>query len=190
MIIRPARSDEIPALEHLIAASARQLSMGFYSAAETEAAITHVFGVDSELVGDGTYLVVELEGRIAGCGGWSRRATLFGSDRFARRQMGFVDPAKAPAKIRAFFIAPEFARRGIGTALLDACEKAALAAGFAQAELMATLPGVPFYAAHGYRAASEVVQLYDGIALRFVSMRKMLSASSEEELARWAAAQG
>ena len=140
MIIRPARPDEIPALERLIAASARQLSIGFYSPQETEAAIKHVFGVDSELVGDGTYLVVELDGRIAGCGGWSRRATLFGSDRFAQRQIGFVDPAQAPAKIRAFFIAPEFARRGVGAALLDACEAAARAADFTQAELMATLP--------------------------------------------------
>lgn len=183
MIIRPARPDEIPALERLIAASARQLSIGFYSPQETEAAIKHVFGVDSELVGDGTYLVVELDGRIAGCGGWSRRATLFGSDRFADRQMGFVDPAKAPAKIRAFFIAPEFARRGIGAALLDACEAAARAAGFTQAELMATLPGVPFYAAHGYRAEGEVVQHYDGIALRFVPMRKSLFEQAGKEAA-------
>lgn len=183
MIIRPARPDEIPVLERLIAASARQLSIGFYSREETEAAITHVFGVDSELVGDGTYLVVELDGRIAGCGGWSRRATLFGSDRFAQRQMGFVDPSAAPAKIRAFFIAPEFARRGIGSALLDACEQAARAAGFTQAELMATLPGVPFYAAHGYRPAGEVVQHYDGIALRFVPMRKTLFEPSQQEVA-------
>lgn len=183
MIIRPARSDEISAIEQLIAASARQLSSGYYSPQETEAAIAHVFGVDSELVADGTYLVVELDGRIAGCGGWSRRATLFGSDRFAQRQMGFVDPAEAPAKIRAFFIAPEFARRGIGSALLDACEQAARAAGFTQAELMATLPGVPFYAAHGYRAEGEVVQQYDGIALRFVPMRKTLFEPSPQAAA-------
>lgn len=181
MIIRPARPDEITVLERLIADSARQLSIGFYSPQETEAAITHVFGVDSELVGDGTYLVVELGGRIAGCGGWSRRATLFGSDRFAQRQMGLVDPAQAPAKVRAFFIAPEFARRGIGSALLDACEQAAHAAGFTQAELMATLPGVPFYAAHGYRAEGEVVQHCDGIALRFVPMRKSLFELSGKE---------
>lgn len=189
MIIRPARSEEIPALERLIAASARQLSIGFYSPQETEVAIKHVFGVDSELVGDGTYLVVELDGRIAGCGGWSRRATLFGSDRFADRQMGFVDPAKAPAKIRAFFIAPEFARRGIGAALLDACEAAARAAGFTQAELMATLPGVPFYAAFGYRAEGEVVQHYDGIALRFVPMRKSLFEPTGKEAVPETAAQ-
>ncbi|MBA4778009.1 MAG: GNAT family N-acetyltransferase [Sphingomonadales bacterium RIFCSPHIGHO2_01_FULL_65_20] len=183
MIIRPARPDEIPALERLIAASARQLSIGFYSPQETEAAIKHVFGVDSELVGDGTYLVVELDGRIAGCGGWSRRATLFGSDRFAQRQIGFVDPAQAPAKIRAFFIAPEFARRGVGAALLDACEAAARAADFTQAELMATLPGVPFYTAYGYRAQGEVVQHYDGIPLRFVPMRKTLFQPSQQEAA-------
>lgn len=172
MLIRAATPADIPALEQLIAASARQLSVGHYDEAETEAAIAHVFGVDSELVEDGTYLIVENEGRLAGCGGWSRRATLFGSDRFAARASGYVDPAVAPAKIRAFFVAPEFARRGIGTVLLKACEDAAIAAGFRSAELMATLPGVPFYAARGYIAGSAITQSYEGIAVTFVPMHK------------------
>ncbi len=174
MNIRPARPDDVALLERLIAASARHLSTGHYDSAQTEAAITHVFGVDSELVDDGSYLVVEDDGQIAGCGGWSRRATLFGSDRFAARASGYVDPAHAPAKIRAFFVAPEFARRGVGSMMLDACERAAVDAGFTTAKLMATLPGVPFYAARGYVAGSAITQLYDGIAVAFVPMHKSL----------------
>jgi hypothetical protein len=115
MTIRPARPEEVPALEALIAASARGLRAGFYTAEQAEAAIAHVFGVDSELVGDGTYLVVEAtdgSGDIWGCGGWSQRATLFGGDRFAGRASGLLDPATDAAKIRAFFVAPQAARRG------------------------------------------------------------------------------
>jgi GNAT superfamily N-acetyltransferase len=97
---------------------------------------------------------------------------LFGSDRFAARASGYVDPAVAPAKIRAFFVAPEFARRGVGTVLLQACEDAAIAAGFTSAELMATLPGVPFYEARGYVAGSAITQIYDGVSVRFVPMHK------------------
>lgn len=174
MLIRAATPSDIPVLEQLIAASARQLSTGHYDDAQTEAAIAHVFGVDSELVDDGTYLIVESEGRLAGCGGWSRRATLFGSDRFAGRASGYVDPAVAPAKIRAFFVAPKFARRGVGTVLLEACEDAARAAGFTSAELMATLPGVPFYEARGYVAGSAITQIYDGVGVTFVPMHKSI----------------
>jgi GNAT superfamily N-acetyltransferase len=175
LTIRPARADEIPALEALITASARILSQGFYSPEETEAAITHVFGVDSELVADGTYLVVEdAAGDRLGCGGWSKRATLFGGDRFAGRESGLLDPARDAAKVRAFFVAPQAARKGVGAALLKACEAAAAAAGFARTELMATLPGVPFYAAHGYAAQGEISLDCGGVAVRFVPMSKPL----------------
>lgn len=193
--VRPATADEIPALERLIAASARQLSHGFYTEAEAEAAIAHVFGVDSELVADGTYLVAERDRSdsdgadlvangghggpaggpiLAGCGGWSRRATLFGGDRFAGRQSGLLDPARDAAKIRAFFVAPDAARRGVGAALLQACEAAAAAAGFARTELMATLPGVPFYTAHGYVGGAEIALDCGGVPVRFLPMTKML----------------
>lgn len=173
--IRPARADEIPALETLITASARILSQGFYTAEETEAAITHVFGVDSELVADGTYLVVDDDaGDRLGCGGWSKRATLFGGDRFAGRESGLLDPARDAAKIRAFFVAPHAARRGVGAALLKACEDAAAAAGFARTELMATLPGVPFYAAHGYGPQTPIALDCGGVAVRFMPMTKQL----------------
>lgn len=179
MHIRAATLSDVPALERLIAASARQLSIDHYDDAQTEAAIAHVFGVDSELVDDGSYLLVESNGELAGCGGWSRRATLFGSDRFAGRESGFVDPDVAPAKIRAFFVAPDFARRGVGTLLLEACEVAAVAAGFRSAELMATLPGVPFYAARGYMPSPAVTLDYHGTSIDFVPMHKAFQPASD-----------
>jgi N-acetylglutamate synthase-like GNAT family acetyltransferase len=154
--IRPAVIEEIPALEALIVRSARGLSRRDYAEAEVEALITHIFGVDSEVVGDGTYLVAEVDGQVAGCGGWSRRRTLFGGDRFAARENGLLDPAHDAARIRAFFVDPAFARRGVGRAILAACEAAAVAAGFRRLALMATLPGVPFYAAEGFIGEDEV----------------------------------
>lgn len=176
LTIRPARADEIPALEQIITASARILSQGYYTPAETEAAIAHVFGVDSELVRDGTYLVVEdATGDVLGCGGWSKRATLFGGDNFAGRESGLLDPARDAAKVRAFFVAPHAARRGVGAALLQACEDAAAAAGFTRTELMATLPGEPFYAAHGYVGAAPITVDCGGVAVRFVPMAKTFS---------------
>jgi GNAT superfamily N-acetyltransferase len=176
--IRAARRYEITALEALIAASARALGPPFYTAAETEAAIAHVFGVDSEIVADGSYLVAErggeLAGQIVGCGGWSRRTTLFGGDRFSGRESGFLDPAKDAARIRAFFVAPGHARQGVGDALLAACEAAAAAYGFTRTALMATLPGQPFYAARGYIAAPAIVLDCGGTPVRFVPMEKSL----------------
>lgn len=173
--IREARHAEIPALEKLIARSARGLGDGFYSEAETEAAIAHVFGVDSDLVDDGTYLVVEeADGTPIACGGWSRRKTLFGGDNFAGRETGFLDPRTDAARIRAFFVVPEAARRGVASALLAACEGRAAAAGFTTMALMATLPGVPFYAARGYIAEGEISQDCGGTHVRFIPMTKRL----------------
>lgn len=174
--IRAARFEEIPTLEDLIVRSARLLSRGFYSEAETEAAIAHVFGVDSDLVGDSTYLVAEHEdGALLGCGGWSRRETLFGGDNFAARQAGFLDPARDPARIRAFFVDPQAARGGVGTAILAACEDGARAAGFVRTSLMATLPGVPFYSRFGYVPSGDAIE-YDcgGVPVRFQPMGKPL----------------
>jgi GNAT superfamily N-acetyltransferase len=172
LTVRPARIDEVPTLNTLIAESARILSRGFYDEAETEAAITHVFGVDTDLVDDGTYLVVEDGDRLLGCGGWSRQRTLFGGDRFAARTPGFLDPAVDAARIRAFFVAPEAARRGVGATLLASCEARAVAAGFTRTALMATLPGVPFYARHGYVAGEPISQRCGDVAVRFVPMSK------------------
>lgn len=174
LTLRAATPADIPALEALIARSARALSRDHYETDQIEAAIAHVFGVDSELVADGSYFVAEWHGALAGCGGWSRRATLFGGDRFARRSSALLDPATDAARIRAFFVVEEQARRGVGRALLSTCEAAAAAAGFGHATLMATLPGEPFYAAHGYRATMRQTQICGDIAVPFVAMIKSL----------------
>jgi len=174
-VIRPAVHAEIPALEALITASARTLSRGHYDDQEIEAAVNHVFGVDSTLVDDGTYFVAQTpHGTIIGCGGWSRRRTLFGGDRAGGRDAGLLDPATDAARIRAFFTAPGHERQGIATRLLAACEAAAREAGFLRTALMATLPGLPFYAAHGYRAGEAVDHPCGDTIVPFVAMDKIL----------------
>jgi len=174
--IRRATLDERPALERLIAESARGLSREDYSDEQIEAAVAAVFGVDTDLIHDGTYYVAEASGELIGCGGWSRRRTLFGGDRFAVRDSGELDPATEAAKIRAFFVLPAWARRGVGAAILAACERDAKAHGFRSLELMATLPGVKLYAARGYEAGERVtLQVGEGVAVEFVPMRKDLS---------------
>lgn len=170
--VRPALAGETGVLEGLIADSARLLGQGFYSAEETEALIAHVFGVDSELVGDGTYLVVEDDGGIVACGGWSKRRTLFGGDRYVARNSDLLDPTRDAARIRAFFVAPGAARRGVGTLLLTACETAALEAGFTRFALMATLPGEPFYARHGYVGEPAEMLALAGTSVALVPMSK------------------
>jgi len=166
----------VRALTDLITRSARQLSRGYYTEAETESAIRHVFGVDSALVADRTYFVVESDGVMVGCGGWSRRRTLYGGDQRPVGPQELLDPALDAARIRAFFVAPEAARKGVGRCLFDACLTAAAEAGFQWVELMATLPGVPFYAALGCDAVEQVTDMLpDGVALRFVRMRRQLS---------------
>ena len=174
--LRPATAADVPVLEALIAASARALGVGYYTPAETEAAISHVFGVDSALVADRSYFVAEADGVLAGCGGWSARRTLFGGDRFAAREDDRLDPATDAARIRAFFVAPTFARRGVGAVLLDGSEAAARSAGFTTGALMATLPGVPFYAVHGYVPGEPIAHDCGGVAIRFVPMTKPIAA--------------
>jgi GNAT superfamily N-acetyltransferase len=175
LVIRAATHAEIPHLERLIAASARELGRGFYTATESEAAISHVFGVDSDLVDDGTYLVAEDgDGTILGCGGWSRRRTLFGGDNFSGREAGFLDPREDAARIRAFFVSPLAARRGVASRLLAECEARAVEAGFARMALMATLPGVPFYAVRGYVAGDPIELQCGETSVRFVPMKRAL----------------
>ena len=174
--LRLAELLDIEAITDLIAVSARELSRGFYSESEVEAAIAHIFGVDTTLIDDQTYFVAEAEGAVRGCGGWSKRRTLFGGDQYERRDSAFADPATDPAKIRAFFIHPEFARRGIARALLVRCETEARAAGYKSAELMSTLPGVDFYKSAGYSADEMVVhRVGNAVEIRFVPMRKLLA---------------
>ena len=148
--IRAAVLADKPELEALIARSARELSVGLYTPAQVEGALRGAFGVDTQLIIDGTYFVVEDAGKPIACGGWSRRRTLFGSDARAQRDSGELDPRVDAAKIRAFFVDSAHARQGIGTTLLNHCESAAAACGYTRFELMATLPGVPLYLARGY----------------------------------------
>ena len=173
LLIRAATRADIPGLHALIGASARALSAGYYTPAQIDAAITYVFGVDSGLVDDGTYFVVESAGELIGCGGWSRRGALYGGDQRPMDAAPILDPATEPARIRAFFVAPGWARRGIGSRLLAVCQAAAEAEGFTSLELMATLPGVPLYRRHGFREVERVTdQVPSGIALEFVRMRR------------------
>src|SRR5262245_32997674 len=137
--LRAATLEDIPALSRLITDSARILSRGFYTDAEAESAIRYVFGVDTALVNDKTYYVATLDGVLAGCGGWSRRNTMYGGDQRPVGSAAFLDPVRDAARIRAFFVAPTAARKGVGRALLDVCTLAAREAGFRSLTLMATL---------------------------------------------------
>jgi GNAT superfamily N-acetyltransferase len=173
--LRKATLDDTAALESLIAESARGLSRQDYTDAQIEAALGTAWGLDTELVRDGTYFVAEAEGELVGCGGWSRRRTLFGGDRQAGRQSELLDPTRDSARIRAFFVRPGWARRGIGRELLRRCEAEARGEGFRSVELMATLPGVRLYRAMGYSGEERVVYaLRGGVTIEFVPMRKDL----------------
>jgi GNAT superfamily N-acetyltransferase len=177
--IRPAIVHEIPALQKLIEASVRGLQAGDYTPAQIDGALKTVFGVDTQLVEDGTYLVAEVpvangaQAVYAGCGGWSKRKTLYGSDHWTGREDALLDPAKDAAKIRAFFIHPDWARRGVGSLLLEACEGAARAAGFRRFEMGATLTGAKLFGVKGYVAVRPIsVPLVNGEVLPVIHMEK------------------
>lgn len=164
---------DVDALRAVIAVSARELSRGDYTPEQVEGALRGAFGVDTQLIRDGSYFVIECGGRIAGCGGWSRRRTLFGSDARAGRDATELDPARDAAKIRAFFIHPDFARRGLGTLLLERCEREAVMFGFRRFEMMATLPGIRLYEARGYSGNARIEwPLGDGLIIPFHAMSK------------------
>lgn len=175
--IRQAEPANVGEISRLIAASVRGLSISNYTPKQVELSIRSVFGVDTELINDGTYFVAEEKGKIVGCGGWSRRKTLYGASAFAHsREEGFLDPAIDAAKIRAFFVHPDHARRGIGSVILERCEYEARAAGFKRAEMMATLPGVPLYAARGYTGDERVeVPVGEGEFIICIKMSKSLA---------------
>ena len=174
--LRLAQARDIPAIAALIGISVRALQAQHYSGAQMDAALGPIFGVDRELIRDGTYFVAEDCGEIVGCGGWSRRQSLYGSDAGrTAEQSSLLDPMRDPARIRAFFVHPRWARRGIGRLILRACELAMAQARFKSAELVATLTGEPLYAAASY----TVVQRYDiplegGLGLAVVRMVKTL----------------
>jgi GNAT superfamily N-acetyltransferase len=176
--LRLATSEEIPALRLLIDTSVRVLQRADYSADQLEAALGTAYGVDTQLIADGTYYVVEAvndagERVIAACGGWSMRKTLYGSDQGPYRDSGLLDPVQDAAKIRAFFVHPEWVRHGIASLILKTCEDAAYARGFRRFEMGATLTGVPMYGARGYVKGEEIdVPLPGGLSLKVVRMSK------------------
>jgi hypothetical protein len=173
---RRAREDDTRAIGELIALSARRLGAGHYTAAQVEAALGPVFGVDAQLIRDGTYYVVPEGGTLVGCGGWSRRESLFGGDGARRAPDPELDPRTASARVRAYFVHPDRARRGIGACILALSERAMAASGFGSASVVATLPGEPLYASFGYRADMRYsIALPGGLGLPVVAMSKALS---------------
>lgn len=178
--IRLATRNDVPAVRRLIEESVRTLQAAHYSREQIEGSLEGAQGVDTRLIEDGTYYVAEIsvpegEGMLVGCGGWSKRQTLFGSDQRVGRQDALLDPTADAAKIRAFFVHPAWVRRGIATRILECCEEAARAAGFRRFEMGATLTGVPMYAARGYVEVERIqVPLANGSSLPVVRMTKTI----------------
>jgi GNAT superfamily N-acetyltransferase len=170
-----AISEDVPTLRELIPLSARELSKNYYTPQQVESMIKYVIGVDTQLIEDNTYYVAEVEGQIVGCGGWSKRKTLFGGDQSKGTQDPLLDPKQDPGRIRAFFVHPDWARRGIGRRIMNECEQAAGRDGFTVMDLAATLPGEPLYAAMGYQPTERFdISTPDGSQIPAVHMRKQL----------------
>jgi len=173
--VRAARPDDIPAMEALIARSGIALSEGFYTREQAAAVTEHVFGVDTQLVADQTYFLIEQDGKLVACGGWSKRSTLFGADRAKQGPDPLLDPATEAARIRAFFVDPSAARQGLGRLLLRHCTDAAAAGGFRVLELAATMPGVPLYLACGFEVVEPFeITLPGPIQVPLARMRRQL----------------
>ena len=175
--LRPAQMTDIPALQQLIDQAVRHLGGRDYTPQQVESSLKYVFGVDTQLIADGTYYVVEIDDQIAGAGGWSKRKTLYGGDQAkAEPEDNLLDPARDPAKIRAFYVHPDWARHGIGRQIMTACEAAARDAGFTRLELMATLTGKPLYAACGFQVVEpDEIEMPDGVMLPVAKMVKRLN---------------
>jgi GNAT superfamily N-acetyltransferase len=174
--LRPAASADIPALSALIDRSGRKLSVGYYTDRQAVALTQQVFGVDSQLVADGTYYAIEDQGAIVACGGWGRRSTRFGGDRAKSGPDRLLDPRSEAARIRAFFVEPGMARRGLGSMLMTHCAAQAAAAGFRTLELVATLPGEPLYLALGFCVAARFdLTLEGGLRVPLARMHRSVS---------------
>ena len=176
---RLARPADIAELDAVMGEAIAELQKGFLSDAQI-AASRAIMGLDRQLIADGTYFVVEAEGRIAGCGGWSRRATLYGGDHTPGRDAALLDPAREPARVRAMYTRPGFARRGVGRLILQLCEAAAAAEGFRSLELMATLAGRPLYASAGYRDIEAIEDDRGGAPVPLVRMGKSIAPPQGE----------
>ena len=174
--LRLATSNDIPALKNLIDLSVRALSVDYYGHEQIESALKNVFGVDTQLIADQTYFVAEAGDRLVGGGGWSKRHTLFGGDQAKSNATdALLSPGEQPARLRAFYVHPEWSRRGIGRLITKACETAAHSSGFTRIELIATLPGQPLYEANGYEIVGPFeIPLPDGLSLPAFRMAKSL----------------
>src|SRR5437763_15083064 len=173
LTIRTATKEDIPELERLIDLSVRVLSLSYYTTEQIESALTNIFGVDSQLIKDGTYYVAEIDGRVAGCGGWSKRKTLYGGDQTKAGADPLLNPTLEPARIRAFFVHRDYARRGIVKSLIETCEQAAREANFTSIDLATTLRGKPLYEAFGYQVIERFdIPLPEGLGLPVARMRK------------------
>jgi GNAT superfamily N-acetyltransferase len=184
--LRKAVASDAPRLREVIEASVRSLQANDYSPAQIEGALQSVYGVDSQLIADGTYFTVEApdpqtgQSLIVACGGWSKRKTLYGGDQYAGREDSLLDPKRDSAKIRAFFVHPDWARQGIGSLILEASVKNAVEAGFTRLEMGATLSGVAFYRAKGYAEVEyHEVPLSNGEMLPIVRMAREVSKKSQ-----------
>jgi GNAT superfamily N-acetyltransferase len=175
--IRVATLEDVPALEVVMEESITELQLDFLTPQQIEASRS-IMGLDHQLIEDGTYYVVELDGHLAGCGGWSRRATLFGSDHTPGRDAHLLDPATDPARVRAMYTRPRFARRGVGRCILERCEADTQAEGFTRLELMGTLAGRPLYEAYGFVVDRHVDIPTDGGAVPAVHMTKPITRRS------------
>ncbi|HEX5542383.1 MAG TPA: GNAT family N-acetyltransferase [Micromonospora sp.] len=176
LTVRMACRADVPALMPLVEAAVVQLQQRYLNEAQIRSSQA-IMGIDTQLIDDGTYFVVELDGQLAGCGGWSRRATLYGGDHSLGRDPALLDPARDPAKIRAMYTHPAFTRRGVGRAILDRCEAAAAAEGFTALELMSTLAGRPLYEAAGFAPVEQVEDRAGGTAVPLIRMRKPITAA-------------
>jgi GNAT superfamily N-acetyltransferase len=174
---RVATESDIPALQLLMADAISHLQRGFLSDVQIEAS-RQIMGLDTQLIADGTYFVVHAGTALAGCGGWSRRATLYGGDHSGGRSARLLEPASEPARIRAMYTSPAFVRRGVGRLILSLCEAAAAAEGFTRAEMGATLAGVPLYEACGYRSIAPIVEKIGGVEVPLLRMGKAITQKS------------
>lgn len=170
---RLAGAEDIPALEAVMDVAIGELQRGFLTPEQITAS-RMIMGLDRQLIADRTYFVVEEDGRVAGCGGWSRRATLYGGDHTPGRDAALLDPATEAARVRAMYTRPDFARRGVGRLILQLCEDAARAEGFRRLELMATLSGRPLYAAFGFEPIETIEDARGGAPVPLVRMGKSI----------------
>jgi GNAT superfamily N-acetyltransferase len=174
--LRVAIPADAPTIDDLMKASTRALFPAFYDEAQTAASVVHIAHVDPMLIEDGTYFVLEADGEIVACGGWSRRDKLFSGSADQEGRARRLDPRTEPARVRAMFVRSDWTRRGLGTRILEACEAAARAEEFSSLSLMATLPGVPLYERFGFRPGDRgPITLPDGTLLECVSMEKALA---------------